>query len=562
MLKQKLLAIMLAVSCVVSLTACGADAEQSDEAVLNENTIQESPADFPMELPAELNGQNTLEEILVAEFDENDLKETYTNAEVMDLSGCSEKAVISSGGTYELKGDLDGQLYIDAGDGVVHLILNNVNIKCDNSAAIYVKKAQKVIITLSDGTTNTLNDGTSYVYDDAENEEPNAALYSKADLTINGTGTLVVNSNFNNGIRSNDLLKLVNGNIFVTAVNNAITGKDGILIKDGNYSINAGNHGIKATKEEDDERGYLVIYGGTFDIKSEEDGLHAINDIYIKGGVINISAGDDGIHSDGNLVISDGNIKVDDSYEGLEGENVRINGGTICVTAEDDGINSAGGTDVTDGNRTKDSFRGGSDTHVYINDGIIYVNADGDGIDANGSIFMSGGNITVYGPVNAGNGAIDYEQGMSLTGGTLIAVGSSGMACAPTSTENQSFVMANVQGNAGSVISVSDESGKVLLTFTTEKSFSNVVISTAGIEEGKTYYITSDQGENVACTAGEGTAGMGGFGPGGHGGMGEFGPGERGDKGEFTPGENGSMGQFEPGNRGGEFGGQKDFNKN
>ena len=119
----------------------------------------------------------------------------------------------------------------------MHLILNNVNIKCDNSAAIYVKKAQKVIITLSDGTTNTLNDGTSYVYDDAENEEPNAALYSKADLTINGTGTLVVNSNFNNGIRSNDLLKLVNGNIFVTAVNNAITGKDGILIKDGNYSI-------------------------------------------------------------------------------------------------------------------------------------------------------------------------------------------------------------------------------------------------------------------------------------------------------------------------------------
>lgn len=426
-------------------------------------------------------------------------KASYENAAQINLSEYSDTVTIDKAGTYVLSGTLKGQVLVEAKDTEVTLILDKVDITSGAGAAIYVKKAAKVTITLADGSSNILTDGTESVYDE-ENDDPNAAIYSKCDLTINGNGTLTVNANFRNGIKTKGVLTVTGGNMNITAVNDGLSGNEGINIEDGN---------------------------------------------------ITIKAGDDGIHSEADLVISGGDITVIDSYEGLEGENVYINGGSIDVTASDDGINAAGGSDEPTADGGRNSFGEGSDTHVYLNGGTVLVHADGDGIDSNGSIFMTGGTVTVYGPTDNANGAIDYETGMTLSGGTLIAVGSSGMACAPTSTENQSFIMVNVNGSEGQEIIVTDGDNTEIIRFTAQKNFSNLVLSTADIVEGETYYISADNNEKAECTAGESQGGfghgsnMGGGFPHGNFQDGDFQPGEMPNS-DFQPGEKPS-GDFVPG---------------
>lgn len=373
-------------------------------------------------------------------------------AKRISLSEYTGTVTIDAGGTYILSGSLLGQVVVEADNATVNLILDNAKIHSETSAAIYVKKAGNVIVTLAPESRNVLTDAAEYVYDDAEKKEPDSALFSKSDLTINGSGTLTVNGNFNNAIKSKDFLTVSGGNLNVMSVNDGITGKDGLTVEDG---------------------------------------------------TIIADVADDGLHSDGDLIISGGSITIVRSNEGLEGKNIYINGGTIHVNAADDGINAADGTA---------SFGKGSDTHVYINGGTVLVHADGDGIDSNGSIYMTGGEVTIYGPTDNANGALDYEAGMTLTGGTLIAAGSLGMACAPTDTQNQSYIMVNVNAGQGEEVLITSGGGAEIIRFTAEKRCSNIVVSSADIIEGETYYVSVADNEKTVCTAGQGTMN---FGPGG-----------------------------------------------
>lgn len=470
MRNRKWMIMVMAVCCVLALVACTSAVDSN----VKNKTESEQESDGNVSVKA-----------------------SYENAEQIDLSEYTDLVTIDKEGTYVLSGELQGQVLVEAKDKEVTLILDNVDITSESSAAIYVKKAANVTITLADGSNNTLTDGTEYVYDDQEKEEPNSTLFSKSDLTIDGNGTLTINANFNNGIKTKDILTVLSGNINITAVNDGLSGNDGINISGGN---------------------------------------------------ITLDVGDDGIHSEADLVISGGNITVINSYEGLEGENVYINGGNIDVTSSDDGINAAGGSDDSTAGIGRESFGEGSDTHVYINGGTVLVHADGDGIDSNGSIFMTGGTVTVYGPTDNADGAIDYETGMTVSGGTLIAVGSSGMACAPTSTENQSFIMVNVNGSEGQEVIVTDSDNTEMIRFTAQKKFSNLVLSTADIVEGETYYISVDNNEKTECTAGES---QGGFGHGGNmGGEFQHGDFKNGDfkNGDFQPGEV-PGGDFQPGDK-------------
>lgn len=416
----------------------------------------------------------------------------------INLSEYTDTVTIDREGTYILSGNLKGQVLVEAEDAAVTLVLDNVDITSPSNAAIYVKKADEVTITLADKSSNVLTDAAEYVYDDEEKEEPNAALFSKSDLTINGTGSLTVNGRFNNAVKTKDILTVVNGEINITAVNDGLSANDGITIENGN---------------------------------------------------ITLDVGDDGIHSEEDLIISGGNVTVANSYEGLEGKNVYIEGGNIFVTASDDGINAAGGSDEQAAGG-RNSMGEGSDTNVYINGGTVLVHADGDGIDSNGSIYMTGGVVTVFGPTDDGNGAIDYETGMTLSGGTLIAAGSSQMACAPTLTENQSFIMVNINGSEGEEVVVTDSNQTEIIRFTAQKNFSNLVVSTADMAEGGHYYVSA-AGTEKECVAGESQRGFG------HGGNmdGNFFPGEKPDgdlfpeekpDGDFKPGEK-PDGDFHPG---------------
>lgn len=200
---------------------------------------------------------------------------------------------ISKEGTYILSGTLtDGQIIVEVTkEEKVQLVLNGVDITCNDSAAIYVKSADKVSITLAKDTVNKVTDGLSYTFAEGE-DEPNACIFSKDDLTINGEGTLQVTANYNNGIATKNDLKVISGTIDVTSVNNALKGKDSVAILNGNITIDTEGDGIKADNEEESGQGYVYIANGTFNIDAAEDGIQAITYITVKGGDWTIDAGD------------------------------------------------------------------------------------------------------------------------------------------------------------------------------------------------------------------------------------------------------------------------------
>lgn len=431
---------------------------------------------------------------------------------------------ITSAGTFEVTGILkDGQIVVEAGDEEdVDIVLNGASITCSNSAPIYIKNAKNATIELVGGSENILTDGQNYVYDDATKEEPNATVFSKCDLKFKGTGSLVVNGNFNNGIVGKDDLEIKNGNIIVNAINDGIKGKDSIQVADGNITINCSGDAMQSDNDTDTTRGYITIESGTFNltttgagdetvstkgikavtnitinggefnIDSYDDAIHSNGAVTINGGTINLASEDDGIHADGTLDINDGKINISKSYEGLESEVLNINGGNINLTASDDGINAAGGTDTQDFGmgRGQDPFTGNSNGQINFNGGYVFVNAGGDGLDANGSINMTGGTVIVNGSEDNGNGALDYDGSFNVSGGLLIASGSLGMIQTPstTSAQNSVSIMLNQQ-SANTLIHIEDESGNEILTFAPSKNYQSVIVSSPEITTGSTYKV-------------------------------------------------------------------------
>ena len=151
--------------------------------------------------------------------------------------------------------------------------------------------ADKVVITLAEGTENSVTDGESYVFEDAETDEPNVAIFSKDDLTLNGSGSLTVVGNYNHGIVSKDDLKIVSGTLTITAVNDGLKGRDSIAVKDGTITIEAGGDGMPANNDEDAEEGTITIEGGTLTIMAGLDGIQAETRLAISGGVLTLSSG-------------------------------------------------------------------------------------------------------------------------------------------------------------------------------------------------------------------------------------------------------------------------------
>ncbi|MDD2484222.1 MAG: carbohydrate-binding domain-containing protein, partial [Eubacteriales bacterium] len=276
--------------------------------------------------------ENTIEEASTAggltkvsvEYSEEDLDATWdTSSAVMisllgntaEISGDGaimeeNKIRITEGGTYVLSGSLeDGQILIEADEEAkIKLVLNAVEIKSSDGPAIYSVENDKVIITIAKGTSNRVEDSATYTLAEGE-EEPNAAIFSKSDLTINGSGTLVVNGNYNNGIVSKDDLVITGGNVTVLAVNDGIKGRDSIAIKDGNFTITAKDgDALQASNDEDAEKGWISIDGGNFVITATGDGLQAESLLQVTNGTLSIACGDDGLHADAALLVEEGTI--------------------------------------------------------------------------------------------------------------------------------------------------------------------------------------------------------------------------------------------------------------
>lgn len=290
--------------------------------------------------------------------------------------------------------------------------------------------------------------------------------------------------------------------------------------------------------------GALYVNGGTYTINSADDSFHSNSDVTINDGTYTISSGDDGIHADSALLVNGGTIAVTESYEGLEGLNITINDGKIDITASDDGMNAAGGNDASGfGGRGGDGFKGmqapdaaqksdsASDTAqttgnitvaaqksdntsvasqdtdtasddemwMVINGGYVHVLAGGDGLDSNGDLTINGGEVYVDGPSDNGNSAIDYGEKSSfyINGGTVVAVGSSGMAEDVSSDSKQqvAFVKLDSQADAGDV-TLKDADGNEIISYTAQKKYDCVIISTADLKAGQIYTLSASGNES------------------------------------------------------------------
>lgn len=321
-----------------------------------------------------------------------------------------------------------------------------------------------------------------------------------------------------------------------------IGGKDGAMggkFDNGNPEEN--NKDTAAAADTTSAKGikavhFIGLYGGTVTIDGADDAVHSNGSIYIANGTYTLYSGDDGIHADGNVTVENGTVTVEKSYEGMEGQVITVNGGVIDITASDDGFNAAGGDSVDSFSMGRPGTSQQSDAYqLVINGGQVHVNADGDGLDSNGSITVNGGEIYVDGPTGNGDTAVDYETSCTVNGGILIAVGSSGMVEGISAVNNDvtalSVNLANTY-QAGSAIKLTDQSGKTVVSYTSQKAFSNIMVASASIGTGETYQLYINENLmttfttvgtiNTVSTDGsvsEGNSGFMGGGFGGGGGM-------------------------------------------
>ena len=458
-------------------------------------------------------------------FEASDLTATYDESKASKISLQGTTATVSGdgvavngstveitkAGTYIVEGTASKvQLKVAAGkEDEVQIVFKNATLK-NTEAPLLVDTAKKVILTLADGTKNEVADeSTSTV---------KGAIYSDSDLTINGKGSLTVTG----------------------AASNAIKSKDGIRIVDATVTTTAKKHGVAAND-------FVNVSGATLNLSADEDGIHSDNEddvllgnIYLTNTNITVNAGDDGINASNTMLIDEGaTIDVQKSEEGLEARLIHQVGGTVTVKSSDDGLNAKDWTLESSegqgpGQQTKTvkaeaanakNLDQAGEVKIVIDGGTLTVDAEGDGLDANGSIEINGGTVVVNGPTSGANAALDYDDNGKLNGGTVLFVDNGEMTMGFGSDSSQAFLMASVQGTAGTTVEVVDSSGKTVASLKASKSFSTVLISSPDIKDGEKYTIkvgsnsttatASKQAANIGGRPGQGGPGGGQPGQGG-----------------------------------------------
>ena len=505
-------------------------------------------------------------------YSEQDLGWDTSSETAIDLSNPTatdgvtvedDTLTITKAGTYKLSGEYQGQIKVETADSdAVRLVLDNANITNSSGAALNVVNADEVILYSASGTTNTISDGADYTAT-GEND-PDAVVYSKADLTIAGEGTLKVNGNHEDGIHTSDGLVIASGTLEVNAANTGIKGKDYVDILGGTINVTAQQDGIKSTNDTDEGQGWTRLSNGT----------------------VTVNAGDDGFKASRVVEISGGSLTVEQSDEGIEAQYINISGGDVNVTSADDGMNASlktSDSESTDSsantsdtaNQQQGSLPGGQqngtsnqqqqgtgqppampggnaqdgtsqngttgtgqqgmgqppqggmpgggggtfevvDAAINVSGGNITVNAEGDGIDSNGVTTLSGGTLIVNGPSQGGNAALDTNGDLLLNGATVLSGSTADMFEAPSTNSTSGYLkLTNSSGfEQGSTVQVADSSGKVVANYKVTKSnVQLVLVSSSSIVKGQSYtaYTTTSAVDSNAASLASGATELGSF---------------------------------------------------
>ncbi|MFC2362286.1 MAG: carbohydrate-binding domain-containing protein [Rothia dentocariosa] len=509
-------------------------------------------------------------------YSEQDLSWDTSSETAIDLSNPTatdgvtvedDTLTITKAGTYKLSGEYQGQIKVETADSdAVRLVLDNANITNSSGAALNVVNADEVILYSASGTTNTISDGADYTA--TGEDDPDAVVYSKADLTIAGEGTLKVNGNHEDGIHTNDGLVIASGTLEVNAANTGIKGKDYVDILGGTINVTAQQDGIKSTNDTDEGKGWTRLSNGT----------------------VTVNAGDDGFKASRVVEISGGSLTVEQSDEGIEAQYINISGGDVNVTSADDGMNASlktSDSESTDSsantsdtaNQQQGSLPGGQqngtsnqqqqgtgqppqgqppamsgtsqdgtsqngttgtgqqgtgqppqggmpgggggtfeviDAAINVSGGNITVNAEGDGIDSNGVTTLSGGTLIVNGPSQGGNAALDTNGDLLLNGATVLSGSTADMFEAPSTNSTSGYLkLTNSSGfEQGSTVQVADSSGKVVANYKVTKSnVQLVLVSSSSIVKGQSYtvYTTTSAVDSNAASLASGATELGSF---------------------------------------------------
>ena len=481
-------------------------------------------------------------------FTDRDLRGDYDEAEsiAITLTGssaaCDSSAVVISGknvtitaeGTYILSGSLEGMIIVDASDkDKVQLVLKNAEITNETNAAIYAKEADKLFLTLAEGTQNSLSSGTYTALDD---NNIDGVVFAKCDLTVNGSGSLTIQAKEGNGIVTKDDLVIAGGSLTVNASEgHGLEGKDSVRVARGQLSIIAGKDGIHSENDDKEGKGYVYVAGGQFSINSDGDGIsagycmqiddgsfnivagggsanktvakgedgstvsakglkaegalvindgsiiadcqddtvHAGGDLTVNGGMLQLATGDDGLHSDETATVAGGSVNITNGYEGIEGNNVVISGGEIHLNVTDDGINAAGGKDQSGFGgffRGGEQFGGSSSTDCTVT--------------------ISGGLIYVKA---AGDG-IDSNGKLIVTGGETYVSGPANGANGAIDYEESGQI------TGGILVAVGHS--QMAMNFGDTSTQGSILINVANCQAGDTIVLKDAQGnELVSYTA-------------------------------------------------------------